>query len=192
MSTKNRSIVETTRETFERDVIAGSSERPVVVDFWAEWCAPCRMLGPVLERLAGEYDGKFTLVKANTEQVPELAAGFGVRSIPAVFGLRDGKIRDSFVGALPESAIRAFLDRLLPTPAEVATSEARRLESTDPAAAESKYRAAVDLAPNDPEAKIGLARVLLAADRFDEAGATIEALQRRGFLEPEAEKLKAE
>src|SRR5215212_11195850 len=122
MSTNDRFIVETTRETFERDVIGRSSEQPVVVDFWAEWCRPCRMLGPVLERLAEEYGGKFVLVKANTEQVPELASGFGVRSIPAVFGLRDGKIRDSFVGVLPESAIRAFLGRLLPTPAEVATA----------------------------------------------------------------------
>src|SRR5205823_6653085 len=83
----------------------------------------------------------------------------------AVFGLRDGKVRDSFVGALPESAIRAFLDRLLPTPAEVATDEARRLEATDPAAAEATYRRAIELAPNAPDARIGLARLLLAGGR---------------------------
>src|SRR3954452_2254365 len=132
MSTNNPWIVETTRETFEKDVIEASRDRPVVVDFWAEWCGPCRMLGPILERLAEEYDGKFVLVKADTEVLPEVAGSFGVRSIPAVFGLRDGKVRDSFVGVLAESAIRSFLDGLMPTPAEAMVKEARELEATDP------------------------------------------------------------
>jgi putative thioredoxin len=192
MSVNSPHIVETTQETFERDVVDRSRDVPVVVDFWAEWCGPCRTLGPRLERLAQEYGGRFVLVKADTERVPEIAAAFGIRSIPAVFGLKDGKLVDSFVGVLPESEIRAFLDRLLPTPAERLIAEARGLESSDPKAAEARYRIALDLAPEEPQVKIGLARVLLAQDRPDEARPLIETLERRGYLEPEAEKLKAD
>jgi putative thioredoxin len=192
MSTNTPSVIDTTPETFEQDVIEASSERPVVVDFWAEWCAPCRTLGPILERLAREYDGKFLLVKANTEELPQIASAFGVRSIPAVFGLSNGRVKDSFVGVLSESAIRAFLDRLMPTPAEGAIKEAKALEATDSQAAEAKYRSALELSPNEPEIKIGLARTMLAQGRMDEGRALIADLERRGFLEPEAEKVKAE
>ncbi|AGA25436.1 tetratricopeptide repeat protein [Singulisphaera acidiphila] len=192
MSTNTPYVIDTTSETFEKDVIERSSELPVVIDFWAEWCAPCRTLGPILERLAEEYDGKFLLVKANTEEVAQLASAFGVRSIPAVFGLVDGRVRDSFVGVLSESAIRAFLDRLMPTPAETAIKEAKGLEATDSQAAEAKYRSALELLPNEPAIKIGLARTLLAQDRLEEGRALITDLERRGFLEPEAEKVKAE
>ncbi len=192
MSVNSPYIVETTQESFERDVVDRSRDVPVVVDFWAEWCGPCRTLGPRLERLAEEYDGEFVLVKADTERVPDIAAAFGIRSIPAVFGLKDGKLVDSFLGVLPESEIRAFLDRLLPTPAERLIAEARGLESSDLKAAEARYRIALDLAPEEPQVKIGLARVLLAQDRPDDARPLIEALERRGYLEPEAEKLKAD
>ena len=145
-------MTDVTAETFDRDVIEQSFARPVVVDFWAEWCAPCRTLGPVLEALVKEYGGKFALAKADTEALPEIASQFGVRSIPAVFGVRDGRVVNSFVGAIPESSIRDWLDRLLPTPAEEAMAEARRLEPTDPASAEPLYRAALEPGPNDPRA----------------------------------------
>src|SRR5262249_60575043 len=135
MSKHNPWIVETTNETFEKDVIERSHERPVVVDFWAPWCGPCRMLGPVLERLAEEGDGAFVLVKANTEELPEIASGFGIRSIPAVFGLSGGRVKDSFVGVLGEAAIRAFLDGLKPTPSEPVVRAPRGLAPTAPAAA---------------------------------------------------------
>lgn len=192
MSTNTPNVIDTTHETFEKDVIEESSERPVVVDFWAEWCGPCRTLGPILERLAAEYDGKFLLVKANTEELPQVASAFGIRSIPAVFGLVDGRVRDSFVGVLSESAIRAFLDRLMPTPAEITIKEAKGLEATDSQAAEAKYRTALESLPNEPVIKIGLARTLLAQGRLEEGQAVIAELERRGFLEPEAEKVKAE
>jgi len=185
-------IVETTSENFVRDVIEGSSSVPVVVDFWAAWCQPCRILGPVLERLAVEYDGKFILVKADTEQAPDIAAGFGVRSIPAVFAVRGGKVVDSFVGVLPEASLRSWLDRIMPSPAEVLAAEALGLEATDPPAAEAKYREALGLAPADPLIQVGLGRVALAMGRLDEARSIVEKLERRGFLEPEAETLKAE
>jgi putative thioredoxin len=185
-------IIETTDATFEQDVIERSKQVPVVVDFWATWCQPCRLLGPILEALAREKDGAFVLVKANTEQVPNVAAAFRIRSIPAVVALKDGRMIDSFVGLLPEPAVRAWIEALQPTPAELKIAEARRVEATDPAAAERLYRAASELAPNDSAAKIGLAGVLLALDRIDEAQALIAHLERRGFLEPEAERLKAE
>jgi putative thioredoxin len=192
MSDYSPHILDATAETFERDVPEQSFERPVVIDFWAEWCQPCRILGPVLERLANEYGGAFLLVKANTEILADVAARFGVRSIPAVFAVRDGEVVDGFVGVLSERDIRAFLDRLLPTPAETKIIEARRLEHTDPQRAEALYREAVALADDDPRAKIGLARVLLGGGQVVEAQTLIADLERRGFLEPDAERIKAE
>lgn len=185
-------VIEATSETFENEVIAKSHEVPVVVDFWAEWCGPCRMLGPVLERLAEEYAGKFLLVKANTEELPDVAAGFGVRSIPAVFCLRDGKVVDMFVGVLPETAIRTWIDRLLPTAAETKVASAAVLIAANPKAAEAAYREALALDPLLVAAKIGLARAAAAQGRPEEAQAVLAELEKRGYLEPEAERLKAE
>ncbi len=185
-------VIEPTTQTFEQDVIERSRTVPVVVDFWAAWCGPCKLLGPILEKLAGEYAGKFVLAKVDTERNQELALQFGVRSIPLVFGFRDGKIVDAFVGAQPEAMIRAWLDRLLPTPAESLAAAASLLEATDPHAAEEKYNTALMLDPDLTAAHTGLARIALEQGRLEDAAAEIASLERRGFLEPEAEKLKAE
>jgi putative thioredoxin len=189
---RNANIIEVTQEGFERDVVERSMEVPVVLDFWAQWCAPCRMLGPVLEKLAREFDGQFVLAKADTERLPEIAAALGVRSIPAVFGLRNGRVVDSFIGALPEAAVRAWLEALLPTPSERLVAEAKALESSDAKSAEAKYRKAIELAPHEPLAKFGLAGLLFDRGRLAESQAIVTELEKRGFLEPEAEKLKAE
>ena len=185
-------ILDATSATFEAEVVERSKSVPVVVDVWATWCGPCKMLGPVLEKLAREYGGRFVLVKVDSDRSPEIAASLRVRSIPAVFGVRDGQILDSFAGVQPESFIRQWIDRLLPSKAETLVAEGRSLEASDPEAAAAKFSEALALEPDLSSARVGLARLALAAGRVDEAQAAILELERRGFLEPEAEKLKAE
>jgi putative thioredoxin len=185
-------ILETTTERFEKDAIRASSERPVVVDFWAPWCAPCRQLTPLLEKLATEFNGRFQLVKVNVDENPDLAQAFGVQSIPFVAALRDGQLVNEFSGVHPEEKLREWIGGMLPSKADELYKKGLALEKTDPKAALGPLREAAALEPDKAPIRIALARVLLKLNQDDECRTIIADLESRGYLEPEAEKVKSE
>lgn len=178
----------TTDACFETDVIIRSQLGLVIVDFWAEWCAPCRMLAPLLEKLAGEFPERLTLVKANTEENPGAAQAFGVTGIPAVYAVLDGTIIDSFQGALPETSLRPWIDRCL---SQESLFQARQLIGTHPAAAEEQLREIIANTSAD-QAKVALLELLHEQNRIEECRTLIDELERRGFLERECEKIQSE
>ncbi|MDZ7263077.1 MAG: tetratricopeptide repeat protein [candidate division KSB1 bacterium] len=152
------------RVDLQRDVIDASFKQPIVLDFWAEWCAPCRMLGPVLENLAKAAGDRWKLVKINTELQPELAMQFGVQSIPAVKMVADGAIIAEFVGALPAAQVSRWLEENLPTKSKNAVQQAiQALESGDVRRSKYLLQMALDEDPKNNDAKIILARL-----KFDE------------------------
>jgi putative thioredoxin len=119
--------MDVTTATFETEVLEASKTVPVVVDFWAPWCGPCRALSPIIEKVAGEFSGRIRLVKINSDENAELAAAFGVRSIPNVIAFKDGRPAAQFLGAVPESRVREFMAKLLPSPSEEALERAEAL-----------------------------------------------------------------
>ena len=185
-------VINVTRATFQKEVVQKSMELPVVIDFWAPWCNPCRQLAPLLESLATEMAGKFVLAKVNTDEEPEIAQAFRVESLPTVFALIEGQPVDQFTGLLTAEQAREWVMRLLPSPAQQLAKDAMQLVETDPKAAESKFREALVLAPDEDSLKICLASVVLKQGRLDECATILEQLEKRGFLEPEAERLKSE
>lgn len=185
-------IIDVKTETFEADVIARSQDCPVVVDFWAPWCEPCQALVPLLEKLAIEFDGKFILAKVNVDECQQIAAAFGVQSIPVVVAMEQGRPVNQFTGPMPEDELRKWFETFLPSAIDELVKTATILEETDLPAAAARFREAIESEPERSDAAIGLARVLLSLDQDIEACEIITKLEGRGFLEPEAERLKAQ
>ena len=155
---------------FQQAVLEESRHRPVLVDFWAPWCEPCKALKPVLEKLAAEYGGKFLLAKINSDDNQELAARYGVRGIPSVKAFIDGEPVDEFSGALPESEVRAFLDRLVPGPADELRVEAAELRlAGDVSAALQKLADASKIDPSHAGVRLDAAEIMLDLNEADEA-----------------------
>jgi putative thioredoxin len=152
-------IFDVTEQDFQQRVVDRSRQVPVVVDFWAEWCGPCRQLTPLLEREAGKHEGELDLAKVDTDANPRLSQAFGIQGIPAVKAFRDGRIASEFVGAQPAPAVERFFAALVP-------SEAERLAA---AGDEDSLRRAVELEPRRAEAAVPLARLLLARGEREEA-----------------------
>ena len=172
-------VFDATAATFEAEVLQASLKVPVLVDFWAEWCGPCKTLGPILEKLAAEYNGAFRLAKVDVEAEQQLAGAFQVRSIPTVMLVKDGQLVDGFPGALPEAQLRQFLQHhgIEPAPAVEDVAEVEvDAAPVDPHAEVVRLRKAAEAAPDDAALRLDLALALLAAGNAREADALIEAL----------------
>ena len=171
-------MIDVTMANFEADVIAASQTTPVLVDFWADWCGPCKSLGPILEKLETAYEGRFKLVKINADTEQQLAGAFGVKSLPTCILLIGGRPVNGFMGALPEGKVREFLDKHLPSEGEITAQadaqEAEQLmQAGDVDAALHKLQEALALNPSDEETRYNLVKLLISVGELEEAQAAL-------------------
>ena len=183
-------VFDATTDTFEAEVLRKSLDVPVLVDFWATWCGPCKTLGPILEKLAGEYNGAFVLAKVDVDKEQQIAAAFQIRSVPTVFLVKGGQLVDGFPGALPEGQLREFLASHGIQPAEAADApvEAAPL---DPQAQVSALREAIAAEPDKDELKLDLVLALLKTGDATEAERLLDALPANLATDDRAVKARA-
>lgn len=180
-------IKDATTQSFNADVIVESARQPVLVDFWAPWCEPCKRLAPVLEKLVKAAAGKVKLVKMNIDEHPEIPTRLGVRSIPAVFAFHRGQLADGFLGSLPERDVKGFIERLAGPlgSADERIAEADALAAAgDAAAAAELYAQVLSENPSSPQAAGGLAKLLIAAGETGQARAILAAVGAEGERDP--------
>lgn len=185
--------IDSTIQSFQADVIDASMNTPVLVDFWAPWCGPCKSLGPILEKLEQDYGGRFSLVKIDTEQEQQIAEHFQIRSIPTVFAFVNGQPVDQFQGALPEGEIRAFIDKLMPNPAETEFEQAAQaLNNGDQETALEHARRTITLDPAHDSARLLVAQLMLSKGDPRAAQGQIEALSAESLANPQVSALAAQ
>ncbi|MEN8214680.1 MAG: thioredoxin [Pseudomonadota bacterium] len=186
-------VIEVTAENFQSLILEGSLQQPVLVDFWAEWCQPCKMLTPVLEKLATAYQGKFLLAKINTEEQQELAAQFQIRSIPACKLFVNGQQADEFTGALPEEQIRAFLDKHIPRESDNLLEQAQqKLLQGDADAAASLIGLALNDDPSNPRAIVAFAQLKASIGESEAAQQALDSLPKDEQQKPEVAAMRAQ
>lgn len=185
-------VFDVTTDRFQQLVLENSMHVPVLVDFWAEWCNPCKTLMPTLAKLADEYQGKFLVAKVNTEQEQQLAAHFQVRSIPSVKLFHQGQVVDEFIGALPEAEIRSFLDKHIPRESDalLAQVDAMLLQG-DAEGAGALLKQASEIDPESPRVKISHARYMATTGKLDEAEQLLRALPNEERNKPEVASMLA-
>jgi putative thioredoxin len=185
-------IFDATSENFQRDVIEASMRQPVLVDFWADWCAPCKMLMPVLAKLAEEFQGGFRLAKVNTDREQALAAQFGVRSLPTVKVFSEGSVVDEFMGALPETEVRRFIEKYVESDADRIVAQAKSLhrEGQTPDAIKS-LREFLDHHTDDDAVRVALTDLCIDSGQLDDARAALDSVSPGGKLTPDYKSMQA-
>ena len=185
-------VFDVDQQTFEAEVLQASLTTPILVDFWATWCEPCKTLGPMLEKLAAEFNGAFRLGKADVDSQQELAGMFGIKSIPTVMLVKDGQVLDGFTGALPEGQLREFLLRHVQPLEAPADGNAAEATPEEPAQAVNRLQQAIAAEPNQPGLKLDLALALMQTGQIEAAEAQLAVLPANLATDARAVRLRSE